>query len=185
MRRYDLSSQKKTVTALDPTFYPQVLEDGTKTTPKFNFHDIVNAEIIVTDVGMQDIIISNDGIKPRYVQEEVKEGEELRTVKRIRMLIFIALKTKVIVMRYIYYPNDFYCNQWLTEDISFNDGSKDIIVLDTVDPANKNSLNFLGLKDIRVHGNYMYLVDETLNMVLRYGLTDISTWQSLKANLAK
>lgn len=181
MRRYDLSSQKKTVTALDPTFYPQVLEDGTRTTPKFNFHDIVNAEIIVTDVGMQDIIISNDGIKPRYVQEEVKEGEELRTVKRIRMLIFIALKTKVIVMRYIYYPNDFYCNQWLTEDISFNEGSKDIIVLDTVDPANKNSLNFLGLKDIRVHGNYMYLVDETLNMVLRYDITFLRNQQGVSS----
>lgn len=74
-------------------------------------------------------------------------------------------------MRYVYYPNDFYCNQWLSEDISFKEDSRDIIVLDTVDPSNKNSLNFLGIKDIRVHGNYMYLVDETLNMVLRYDIS--------------
>lgn len=170
LKRYDLSSQKKTITALDPTFYPQVYDDGTRTEPKFNFHDIVNAEIIVTDVGMQEIIVSSDGIKPRYVQEDLKEGEEVRKVKRVRMLMFIAFKTKVVVMRYIYYPDDFYCNKWLGEDISFKDDSKDIIVLETVDPANKNSLNFLGIKDIRVYNNYMYLVDEKLNMVLRYDI---------------
>lgn len=171
MKRYDLSAQKKTITALDPTFYPQVLEDGTRTTPKFNFHDIVNAEIIVTDVGMQDIVISSDGVKPFYLQDELKDGEEVRTVKRVRMLIFIEFKTKVVVMRYVYYPDDFYCNKWLGEDISFKEGTKDIIVLDTVDPANKNSLAFLRLKDIRIRGNYMFLVDEELNMVLRYDIS--------------
>jgi hypothetical protein len=130
---------------------------------------------------MQDIIISNEGIKPRYVQETIKPGEELRTVKRVRMLIFIAFKTKVLVMRYIYYPDDFYCNKWLGEDISFNDGSRDIIVLDTVDPANKNSLNFLGLKDVRVRGNYLYLVDETLNMVLRYDISFLRNQQGVSS----
>jgi hypothetical protein len=52
LKRYDLSAQKQTKTALDPTFYPQTLENGTKTEPLYNFHDIVGSEIVVTDVGM-------------------------------------------------------------------------------------------------------------------------------------
>ena len=181
MKRYDLSSQKKTVTALDPTFYPQVLDDGTKTTPKFNFNDIVNAEILITEVGMQEIVINSEGIKPRYSTDEIKKGDEVKVVKRVRALIFIAFKTKVVVIRYVYYPDDFYCNQWLGEDISWNDGTKDIITLETVDPSNKNSLQFLGLKDIRIKGNYMYLVDETLNMVLRYDISFLRNEQGVSS----
>lgn len=185
MKRYDLSSQKKTITALDPTFYPQVLEDGSKTTPAFNFHEVVNAEIIITDVGMQDIAVSSDGVKPYYLQDESDEDIEVRTVKRVRMLIFIAFKTKVVVMRYVYYPDDFYCNKWLGEDISFNDETNDIIVLDTVDPANKNSLTFLGLKDIRIRGNNLFLVDEELNMVLRYDISYLRNQQGISSWNAK
>lgn len=177
MKRYDLSAQKKTITALDPTFYPQVMDDGTKTVPKYNFHEIVSAETIITDVGTHEIVINNNGVKSYYEGDVLNDGDEVRTVKRVRMLIFIAMKTKVVVMRYVYYPDDFYCNKWLGEDISFNDDSKDIVVLDTVDPANKNSLNFLGIKDIRVQGNYLYLVDETLNMVLRYDITFLRNYQ--------
>ena len=179
LKRYNLSSQKQTKTALDPTFYPQTLENGTVTEPLYNFHDIVSSEIVVTDVGMQEILVTSEGISPRYTGVAPKEGEEVRTVKRIRLLIFLAFKTKVVVMRYIYYPDDFYCNQWLGGDIDFNEGSKDIIVLETVDPVNKNSLKFLNLKDIRVRGNYMYLVDEKLNMVLRYNIEFLRTQQGV------
>lgn len=181
MKRYDLSAQQKTITALDPTFYPQVMDDGTKTLPKYNFHEIVGAETIITGVGTHNIVVNNSGVKSYYEGDILNDGDEVRTVKRIRMLIFIAMKTKVVVMRYVYYPDDFYCNNWLGEDISFNDDSKDIIVLDTVDPANKNSLNFLGIKDIRVHGNYLYLVDETLNMVLRYDISYIRKYQGISS----
>jgi hypothetical protein len=58
LTRYDLSNQKKTKTALDPTFYPQILDDGTVTEPLYNFNDLVNTEMIITDIGMQDVIVS-------------------------------------------------------------------------------------------------------------------------------
>ena len=87
----------------------------------------------------------------------------------------MVFKTKIVIVRYIYYPDDFYCNYWLGDNIDFTDNSRDLIILDTVDPTNKNSLEFLQLRDIRVHGNYMYVVDEKLNMVLRYNIEFIRT----------
>jgi hypothetical protein len=39
----------------------------------------------------------------------------------------------------------------------------------------------LELKDVRVRGNYMYLVDEKLNMVLRYDIEFIRTQQGVSA----
>jgi hypothetical protein len=72
-------------------------------------------------------------------------------------------------------------NQWLGDNIDFTENSKDIIVLDTVDPSNKNSLTFLELKDLRVRGNYLYMVDEKLNMVLRYDIEFIRTQQGVSA----
>jgi hypothetical protein len=68
---------------------------------------------------------------------------ELRIVKRIRLLIFLAFNNKIVILRYIYYPDDYYVNSWLGGSIDFNDGSRDLIVLDVVDPSNKNSLEFL------------------------------------------
>jgi hypothetical protein len=64
---------------------------------------------------------------------------------------------------------------WLGDTIDFTDSSKDVLVLETVDPANKNSLNFIGLKDIRIKENNLYLVDEKLNMVLRYDIGFLRT----------
>lgn len=181
LTRYNLANQLKTKTALDPTFYPQVLEDGTVTQPPYNLHDIVNIEMIITDVGMQDIIIGEQTVRARKTGESPLKDEQLRQVKRIKLIIFFAFKTKVVIMRYTYYPDDFYVNQWLGDDIDFTENTKDIIVLDTVDPSNKNSLQFLELKDIRVRGNYMYLVDEKLNMVLRYDIEFIRTQQGVSA----
>ena len=59
---------------------------------------------------MQEIVINSDGIRPRYSTDEIKKGDEVKVVKRVRALIFIAFKTKVVVIRYVYYPDDFYCN---------------------------------------------------------------------------
>ena len=73
-------------------------------------NDLVNCEIIVTDVGMQKILVSDEGIAPKYSGDTPKENEEERLVKRVRLLIFLAFKTKVVILRYVYYPDDFYCN---------------------------------------------------------------------------
>jgi hypothetical protein len=61
-----MQSQKETETALDATFYPQMLEDGTVTVPPYPFNYIVASEIIVSDVGMQDIIVNEEGVRAKY-----------------------------------------------------------------------------------------------------------------------
>lgn len=179
LKRYDMLNQKQTKTALDPTFYSQKYADGSVSVPPYNFDEIVGSEIIITDVGMQDILINENGVRARAIGETPLKSDQLRQVKRIRLMIFLAFKTKIVIMRYVYYPDDFYVNQWLGGQIDFTQGSTDILTLSTVDPANKNSLNFLEIKDIRVRGNYMYVVDQKLNMALRYDIEFIRTQQGV------
>ncbi len=47
----------------------------------------------------------------------------------------------------------------------------DIISFDTVDTATSNSLNFLNISDIEIYKDNLYMVDSTLNMVLRYDIS--------------
>ena len=70
LKRYNLSAQTTTKTALDPTFYQQILEDGTVVEPQFPFDDIVATDAIITDIGMQDVVISQDDVKP-FVEGEI------------------------------------------------------------------------------------------------------------------
>ena len=181
LTRYNLSAQTTTKTALDPTFYKQILEDGTIIEPKYNLDDLVSSEAVITDVGTQKIVVSENSVRPYKENELITNDMELRTVKRIRLLIFLAFNNKIVILRYIYYPDDYYVNSWLGGSIDFNDGSRDLIVLDVVDPSNKNSLEFLQIKDVRVKGNYMYVVDEKLNMVLRYNIEFIRTQQGISS----
>ena len=67
LQRYDMINQSKTKTALDPTFYSQKYADGTISTPPFNFNAIVSSEIIITDVGMQEILIHEEGVRARSI----------------------------------------------------------------------------------------------------------------------
>lgn len=144
LHQYELSDQKQTHTALDPTFYPQKDEFGNVSDPLYNFNDLVHSDITITRV----------------------EGGPTPDTRILHLMIFLVFKTKVVIFRYNYYqgmPNK-------SPDINFNPGSPDILVLDSVDPATKNSISFLGLIDMELHGNYMYLVDQKLNMVLRYDI---------------
>lgn len=145
LTRYSLQNKRTTRTALDPTFYPSGDQKAL-----YDFNQIVNAEAVVTKVGTDP-----DGSK------------------KVKLLLFIAFKDKFIVLRHIYYPENFNKNMEDSDykNIDFNPGSSDILVIDTVDPANKNTLNFLSIKDIKVKGNYLYLVDSVLNMALRYDIT--------------
>ncbi len=178
LKRYNMVNQKKTKTALDPTFYSQKLEDGTITTPPYPFNDIVSSEIIVSDVGMQTIVVEKEQIRPLAVGENPNDFETVR-VKRIRLIIFLAFKDKISILRYIYYPDDFYVNEWLGGGIDFTENSLDVLNFSTINPANRNSINFLKIKDIRVRGNYLYVVDEKLNSVFRYDIEYIRIHQGL------
>ena len=181
LKRYNLSAQTNTKTALDPTFYQQILEDGTVLKPKYPFDEMVAVDGVITDVGMQKIVITPTEVKEYIEGQNITSDMEVRSVKRIRVLIALAFATKIVILRYIYYPEDFYVNAWLGDDINFNEGSRDLIELSVIDSSNKNSLEFLKLSDVRINGNYMYVVDEKLNMVLRYNIEFIRTAQGVSA----
>lgn len=146
LHQYKLAEQKKTQTALDPTFYTQIDELGNVTKPLYDFNELVHCEITITKV---------EGIPDKA------------NARILHMMVFFLFKDKLLIFKYKYYQGT---EQEEQPDINFNKGSEDILVFETVDPCNKNAIKFLGLKDIELHGNYMYLVDEKLNMVLRYDI---------------
>lgn len=147
LHQYNLSNQTRTRTALDPVFYPQVDSKGNVTDALYNFNDLVHCEITIRKV------------------EGIPGQDDARV---LHMMVFFLFKNKLVIFPYNYYQGATNPNP---TEVDFNKGSKDILVFETVDPNNKNAIKFLGLKDIELHGNYMYLVDEKLNMVLRYDIT--------------
>lgn len=150
LKRYNLSTKSSTRTALDPTFYSQ--EQGVE--PLFNFDEIVASDSIITQIGM-----------------------DANGNKRVKLILFLAFKTKIVVCRFILYPDNFQAQQSDDEYsyLDFRDeNSKDILVIDTIDPANLSSLKFLDLSDMRVKGHHLYCVDKTLNMLVRYDIGGIA-----------
>jgi hypothetical protein len=123
-------------------------------------------------------VLEKEKIRPLAVGENPNDFETVR-VKRIRLIIFLAFKDKISILRYIYYPDDFYVNEWLGGGIDFTENSLDVLNFSTINPANRNSINFLKIKDIRVRGNYLYVVDEKLNSVFRYDIEYIRIHQGL------
>lgn len=146
LKLYNLKSKQTTRTALDETFYETVDENGKKTTPKFNFDEILQTELMVSDVKLDE------------------NGK-----KFIKLIFLILFKTKLVLFQQKYWPESEDYEENFKQDsfVSFNDETK-TLVLDKVDPHNGSSLEFLNLQDMRINGNYLYLVDSDLNMVLRY-----------------
>lgn len=150
LKMYDLKSKHTTRTALDTTFYPSVDKDGIKTTPEFDFDAIVQTDLQITNVELDD------------------KGK-----KFVKLMFFLLFSTKLVIFQQKYYPNeeDFSKNFESLSFVDFNKltgDNKNVLILDKVDPASKNSLNFLDLQDMRIKDNYLYLVDKGLNMVIRY-----------------
>lgn len=133
--------------------------------PPFDFDDIVQTEVRVTDV--------------KYV-----EGYG----KKVSLILFILFSDKLVLINYHYYVDTLTANSTLNnidfnaaytrilDDTNANYGrvkynrTDSILVLDAVDPDAGNSLKFIGLKDMEIHNNYLYMVDSELNMVLRYDI---------------
>lgn len=140
-----LSNAKNNTTSKDEYFYPQKENQ----TPDFNFDELMASDMCITNVDMD----GND--------------------KRVKLLIFLAFKTKLVIIRYNYYPENFQKNIDKNVGIDFklvDDQSENVMSISNSDPNRVNSIEFMGLNDVRVKGNYLYLVDEKLHMVLRYDI---------------
>ena len=138
-----LSNSKDNITSQDSMFYPQ--DKGSQ--PTYNFDDITASDMCVTNVSIDS------------------EGD-----KAVDLLIFLAFKKKLVIIKYTYYPENFNKNLIKDAAINFNKDTTNVLTIEQSDPNRINSIEFLGLKDVRINGNYLYLVDEQLHMVLRYDI---------------
>ena len=77
-----LSNAKNNTTSKDEYFYPQKENQ----TPDFNFDELIASDMCITNVDMD----GND--------------------KRVKLLIFLTFKTKLVIIRYNYYPENFQKN---------------------------------------------------------------------------
>lgn len=125
-----------------PTFKAITISISDSEPPKHNFAELTNAE-------MHIIKRSEDGT---YLD----------------ILLFLMFKNKVLITKVKHYINE--------EENFENESAIDLrglpgenyIVIDCVDPNNKNSLSFKNLTDIKLHKNMLYISDGELNMVMRY-----------------
>lgn len=157
LSQHNLARERTTNTALDPTFYEQYDSEGNVSTPRFNFNEITHVDMKIVRV------------------------EATETGRKLHLIVLLVFKDKVVLFKYVYFQDDKDVSQKTATDarydetehgeVDFNEGTTDLLVLETVDPSNKNSMKFLSLRDVELNSNYMYLVDDKLNMVLRYDIT--------------
>lgn len=118
----------------------------TQADAEFPFDDIVQTDIRIADI------------------------KEIDGDKVAILLLFILFKTKLIIIKVNYNLTDNSKNVGEGCNIDFKNKTN-ILEITEVDTNSENSLKFLNLKDIEIYDNYMFLVDEKLNMVLRYDIS--------------
>lgn len=106
---------------------------------------------------------------------------------KAELLIFLAFKSKLIIFRTNYYYRDEsknFSEVPIRDEEAFKDFIVDLrpqsvlndveiqqyIEISRIDPDDNTSLQFLNLNCVKVHNNMMYLVDNKLDMVLRYDI---------------
>jgi hypothetical protein len=89
--------------------------------------------------------------------------------KRVTLLLFFAYNNEIKIIRHYHYPN----SPEKSKDIpiDFNDA----LTINKVDVNKRNSIEYLDIKAIKVKGNYLYVVDEKLHMVVRYDIEFLRT----------
>lgn len=83
------------------------------------------------------------------------------------LLVALVFKTKVVLAKLLY---DVSRNELKTE-LDFSDNSSNTLILDTLDPHNKNSLRFLNILDVKFHDNEMFLLDGDLSLLAKYDIS--------------
>lgn len=106
---------------------------------------------------------------------------------KAEILIFLAFKTKLIIFRTNYYYREEsknFSETPIRDDEQYKDFIIDLrpqsvlkdgevqqyIEISRIDPDDSTSLEFINLNCVKVHNNMMYLVDNKLDMVLRYDI---------------
>ena len=120
-----------------------------------NFNEVTSSDIVIKNVN------ENEG--------------------KADILVFLAFKTKLIIFKTNYYFNDesknfagesIYDAKKLDKDfiINLTPEDQEYIEISRIDPADSTSLELHSLNCVKIHNNTMYLVDNELDMVLRYDI---------------
>lgn len=115
------------------------------TTKIHNFDNITASDMCVVDVEM----IDNE--------------------KRVTILLFFAYNNEIKVIKHYYYPE----NPDKSKDIPLE--LNNALIINKIDINKRNSIEYLDIKAIKVKGNYLYVVDEKLHMVVRYDIEFLRT----------
>ena len=115
---------------------------------KFDFDKVRNADVCITEV-------SYDKTKKRYATA----------------LGFLITEKQLAIIKFKQYiDNTFYNIEDYEAAFKSNNGEANVIIIDRVDPADNASLKFKELSSIKIYKDNLYLVDESLNMVLHYDI---------------
>lgn len=121
------------------------LDSRNFTTQIDNFNSITASDMCIVDVEMVD------------------------DEKRVTLLLFFAYHNEIKIIRHCYYPNSPEKSKNIR--IDFNKA----LTINKVDVNKRNSIEYLDIKAIKVKGNYLYVVDEKLHMVVRYDIEFLRT----------
>ena len=158
----DLEGEKKDAYDKVPEVYKQTkLVTSGEDELWHNFNEITSSDIVIKSIN----------------KEEGKAD----------LLIFLAFRSKLIIFRTNYYYEDESKN-FSKDPIKDEEAFKDFIIdlrpqsalkdgevqqyieISRIDPDDNTSLEFLNLNSVKIHDNMMYLVDNKLDMVLRYDI---------------
>jgi hypothetical protein len=157
-----------------PTLKEELQTIDSEVVPLHNFNDIQSCEVVIRNV------------------EDDSNG------KYANLIIFIAFKTKILVLKTKYYFTPEYKNYSINKtrnevvlenmsnsnkittypDLYFNltsSGKNNVkcgyLEIDSVNYNDEDSLKFINIENIKVHKNMLYVLDGKLNMVLRYDIS--------------
>lgn len=82
---------------------------------------------------------------------------------KVTLLIFLGINGQIKIIKHDYYPHDI---DKTGDKIDLNDS----LTIDKVDISKGNSISYLNIKDLKIKGNYLYVVDDKLHMVVRYDI---------------
>lgn len=114
----------------------------------FDFDKVKNADVCITE-------ISYDETKKRYATA----------------LGFLITEKQLAIIKFKQYiDNTFYNTEDYEAVFKSNNGEANVVIIDRVDPSDNASLKFKELSSIKIYKDNLYLVDESLNMVLHYDI---------------
>lgn len=143
---------------------------------KFDMFDLNCSDIVVTDVGTHH------------------KG------KVAKLLLVLGFKDKIVFVRTLHSPDNVHLDTDFGENINFIENwrppkvedeeekkeekekekeeeeksrNRDIIVLNRIEPLNKNSVKFLNVQDVKIEGDYLFVVDNKLNTLIKYDISQL------------